>query len=192
MKSLLNTAWKINETPTLTPFLFHINWRYNKAENPYPNLYSAFRCDMYYSYGLSLFNTASGNSGYIYYTYNGTKYYWGNQSNRTMVIIGGDDVENPDLIAWLQANAVQLDFVRRAMYDSIYMTAYAIRGKSGGSEPLVWDEAYGFMDAVNAIDLGTDTSTGTAAVDDIVEGVIAFSKGNTLVGTMASAEGVSF
>ena len=192
VSSLLNTAWTINETPTLTPFLFHINWRYDTTQYLSPSSFTAFRCAMYYSYGLSLFNTESGNSGYIYYTTNGTKYYWGTQAYRTLVITGGEDVSNPELISWLQENAVQLDFVRRAMYDAIVSTANAIRSKGGTSEPLVWDGARGFRDAVNAINLGTDTSGGTASASDIVAGVIAYSKGNTLVGTMANAEGVTF
>lgn len=32
---------------------------------------------------------------------------WDNQAYRTITITGGDDANNPDLIAWIQANAVQ-------------------------------------------------------------------------------------
>ena len=76
--------------------------------------------------------------------------------------MGGADATNPELIAWLTANATQIDGVLKAIAPAFKRTADAIRTKRGASSSTsyTWDERDGFYSAINAIYLGTDTRSG--------------------------------
>jgi hypothetical protein len=50
----------------------------------------------------------------------------------------------------------------------------------------------GNQGAVKGIDLGTDTSGGTAMSNEIIQGKVAYSQGAELIGTLGNANGVSF
>jgi hypothetical protein len=57
---------------------------------------------------------------------------------------------------------------------------------------MQWKNGTGYQDAVNGIDLGTDTSGGTAMSNEIIQGKVAYSQGAELIGTLGNANGVSF
>lgn len=88
--NLTNTTWVFKDKPTYaTEGTFNINFTSN-GEN-FTSLYAA--------------NWGSCVIGYDNYA---TAYQsgWKNENYKTITITGGDDVENADLIAWLEANTL--------------------------------------------------------------------------------------
>lgn len=93
-ESLAGTKWKLNTHPAISTKTYNIV--FDCSGKIYNQLY---------------LNEAGGHY-YIVYRTNGTnnEVYadsWGNSVMRTITIVGGADVENAELIAWLKANAVQ-------------------------------------------------------------------------------------
>lgn len=90
--NLTGTAWRFNETITLSGAVFDINFINNNHSYQYTDVDSnAF---------------AYGNDDYVYvYTMaNG----WINESYRTIEITGGTDATSQTAIDWFEANAVQI------------------------------------------------------------------------------------
>lgn len=133
--------------------------------------------------------------GYVLYAYKNVTvgYAYTYPESRYIVITGGNDAENDDLASWFESNAVRLDTpVYKSRYIEYLLSADAIRAKASSSAQMQWKTGRGLHDAINSIELGTDTSGGTAWALDIKEGKIAYSQGFELVGTLANANGVSF
>lgn len=103
------------------------------------------------------FKRISLNSSYLRYhkhAYDNTPAYyiaqrqWYNDGYRIIEFTGGDTT-NAELIAWIQANAVQI-IPRHYVDDAdLLSVADAIRAKTGSTEPLVFPQ--GFVDAINEL-----------------------------------------
>ena len=132
---------------------------------------------------------------YIIYAYKNSSvgYYYPSPEARFITITGGDDAENEDLIAWFETNAVRVEVPNyKVRYIELLLSADAIRGKASSSLLMQWKTGTGYRDSINGIDLGTDTTGGTALASDIKSGKIAYSKGEQIIGTLDSANGVRF
>lgn len=133
--------------------------------------------------------------GYIIYAYRSSPagYYYPFPEARFITITGGDDVENEDLVAWFETNAVRVEVPDyKVRYIELLLSADAIREKASSTSLMQWKTGTGYQDSINSIALGTDTSGGTALATDIMQGKIAYSKGEEIIGTLESANGVSF
>ena len=191
--SLLNTSWHLNDTPDVsTPFNYKITWLWE--QNIGVLTYYTIICEQYRTYGLGLLTTTSATSSYrtnLYVPNNKGVYSW-NTTYRDLFIFGGDDVENADLIAWLQANATQTEHVYKVRDDALWRTAEGIRRKNGQTSAITWDSAKGFFDTINAIYLGNDTRQCTAVPSQVLADQTAYSKARLVTGVVEPAEGVSF
>jgi hypothetical protein len=137
------------------------------------------------------------NRAYYIYAYKTTYpnpgYYYPYQQERYITITGGDDVDNDVLNSWFENNAQRVNTPNyKARYIEFLLTADAIRLKSKSTSQMQWKNGTGYQDAVNGIDLGTDTSGGTAMSNEIIQGKVAYSQGAELIGTLGNANGVSF
>lgn len=95
--NLTNTVWLFNSTINISTFSFSI--RFNVGDGSYNEL------------------VGDGPESSLYYNdskvYDGT---WTHEVNRTIIIKGGFDADNPTLIAWLEANATQKILAHKLLY----------------------------------------------------------------------------
>lgn len=114
-------------------------WLFKEEISGNGDFYVDFVCD-----GVEYFNFEAPNTIQpIYINYNGetsnsevfnsTKGGWQNRAYRTITITGGDDVQNPDLIGFLQANAVN---PTNDLSEYLTNVADAIREIKGTSEKI--------------------------------------------------------
>lgn len=95
---LTNTTWVINDNPnTSTAFDYSINFESDGYPDYVGIRVSSSSHNLLYVLPDTDFDTA----------YNNSTGQWNGSSYKTIIITGGTDVTNQDLIAWLQENAVQ-------------------------------------------------------------------------------------
>ena len=188
MTSAVNTQWVFNDQPTeLYDFSFNVNF-------VIAPVWSTFNCQKLYTvlnqYGKYVLYAKSGSSNLqLYYWYNSSQSYSVESWYKYIWIRGGDDVDNPDFIAWLEANATRTDVLYKGWSAAFKSTADAIRSKAGTTDSIAWNQDAGFSSAINNIVIGKD---GNAFPFDLMNGVIAYSKNAKLTGTIMDANGVSF
>lgn len=188
MTSLMNTQWALNDQPTgLFDFSFNVDFTFP----PEPLLYNCQRIyTVLNSYGKYDLKAKSGSSEISVYSWNNSSQTYSLGSwFKSIWVSGGEDVNNPEFVAWLEANATRTDLLYKGWSAAFRSTADAIRSKGGTSEQLSWNYSSGFSSAINNIVIGKD---GNAFPFDIASGVVAYSKNAKLTGTIMDANGVSF
>lgn len=183
---LTGTSWKFHNRPTLTPpFSYDLTF----ISNNFPDYYAVkILTGTTAGRPSLLFGRSNGSTGSMYLqAFN--RWYAGYQ---IIHISGGVDATNPNLIAWIEANADLYISVYKVHHSEMEQTADAIRGKLGTSNKILWNDTTGFAEAVTSIYVGTDTRDATAKEWDVAFGKIAYANEAQIVGTMEDAEGVSF
>ena len=100
LDDLTGTVWKFNDEVTEYTSNINLNFKTNNLE------YSIMKMDSTWGWGNISYNTTQ-----VYNTFNENN-KWRDDYNETysaIEITGGDDVKNQDVIAWVQANAKQIN-----------------------------------------------------------------------------------
>lgn len=153
--NLTNTRWRFNSTP-----IFDVIDEAQGTVSYYAKYFLNFNTigtDTSTNWiQLHIQRVSSGNHSiyYRYQQYSGVNAYsenndsWRRNFFREILITGGNDVQNSDLIAWLESTATLIDryYVDKADLVSV---ADAIRTKGGTSAPLEFPS--GFVTAINDI-----------------------------------------
>lgn len=190
--TLIGTQWTFNPTIDVSA-AFNYSLIFGSYQTSSLDYYSAIiiepssnRLTLKYQYSSS-----SGKQNVYYYSYGSM--VWSSDLARNIVIIGGDDTENPDLIAWLEANAVQVyDLVYKTYKPSFTETANAIRSKTGGTSGLSWSSLRGFADSIAEINLISGTNDADVLPSEMALNKTAYALKSKITGSLQNANGVSF
>lgn len=190
--TLIGTQWTFNSTIDVSA-AFNYSILFGSYQTSSADYYDAIIIEPY-SNRLTLkykYKNSSGKQNVYYYS--GGSMRWSSDIARNIVIIGGDDTENPNLIAWMEANAVQVyDLIYKAYKPSFAATADAIRAKTGSTSGLSWSDLKGFADNIAEIDLISGTNDADVLPSEMALNKTAYALKSKITGSLQNANGVSF
>ena len=134
-----------------------------------------------------------GNSYPIVYCNNGNNWIWNDQVYRTIEIIDGADVSNPDLISWLETNATQvvepeytlrIDGVEVTDYENVIVNGVSYKCKQAYGNITISVSSFSTLTFNHTKSDGTIVETKTASSGTVTFDNIASDSYISITGTM--------